>query len=697
MIVSLESSTRTRPVDQLSPNEAIKELTDLAIEIAHHDYCYYTIAKPLISDEAYDALRLRNTSIEKRFPQLRRLDSPSHRVGAPPAVEFEKVKHRKAMLSLDNAFNEEDVHDFIARLKRFLKLPQETHIPLMAEPKIDGLSATLHYHNGEFVLGATRGDGQEGENVTNNLRTLRDVPLRLHGEDIPQNVEIRGEVHMLKADFETLNQQRLVEDENPFANPRNAAAGSLRLLDANITAKRPLHFFAYGYEMGEQRYDATQEGILQRLQSWGFHTNPHTKLCHDVNEALAHYITINELRDTLPYEIDGVVYKVNDLALQQRLGSVGRTPRHSIAHKFAAQKAQTTVIDIQVQVGRTGVLTPVAHLNPVMVGGVMVSRASLHNDDEIRRKDIRVGDTVVIQRAGDVIPQIVEVVFAKRPALAQPFVFPQTCPACGADVIQEPHLVARRCSATYQCKAQAIERLRYFVSRDAFDIEGLGEKHLESFFNWGLVRTPVDLFKLQVMNDHVIPPLQSREGWGIKAVENLFAAINKRRHIELNRFIYALGIPQVGQTTAKALALQCGSLEHLMQMSQEDLKSFEGIGDLMATDISQYFANPDHVNFVNELLSHITIKAMEKVATLEHSTLTGQTVVFTGTLERLSRSEAKAQAERFGAHVASSVSKKTNLVVAGADAGKKLEAAKALGVKVITEQEWIALINAPAQ
>lgn len=692
--MTLELSLRTIPINDLTRDQACEELLALAFEIAHHDYCYYTLAKPILSDESYDALRMRNTSIERLFPDLRRLDSPSHRVGAPPASEFEKVKHRKAMLSLDNAFQDEDVHDFIAKVRRFLKINPEMSIPLMAEPKIDGLSATLHYEHGQFVLGATRGDGQEGENITANLRTLRDIPLILQGDDVPAHLEVRGEVYMGKTDFDILNKQRQEMGESVFANPRNAAAGSLRLLDASITAKRPLRFFAYAYEAMSQRQDQTQEDILLSLKKWGFRISDLTKLCKDTHDALNHYHHIQSLRKDLPYEIDGVVYKINDLSMQERLGSVGRTPRHSIAHKFVAEKAETVVEHIDIQIGRTGVLTPVAHLRPVLVGGVVVSRASLHNEDEIRRKDIRISDTVIIQRAGDVIPQIVEVILNKRQDHAIPFIFPSQCPICASPVIQEEGLVAKRCSGDFSCKAQAIERLRYFVSRDAFDIEGLGEKHLESFFNWGLVRTPVDLFTLESKDEDIIPPLRERDGWGDKAVANLFSSINKRRTIDMDRFIYALGIPQVGKATARILASTYQDMDQLMHATISDLTALEGIGDLMALDITRFFQQETNTQLIHDLRVHLTIVPVQKIATIHHDALSGKTVVFTGSLNTISRAEAKAQAERFGAHVASAVSKKTDLVIVGADAGKKLDAAKAHGIPIMTEEEWVDMIKA---
>ncbi|MDP5012596.1 MAG: NAD-dependent DNA ligase LigA, partial [Alphaproteobacteria bacterium] len=486
-----------------------------------------------------------------------------------------------------------------------------------------------------------------------------------------------------------INQVRIAEGESPFANPRNAAAGSLRLLDSSITAKRPLRFFAYGYESLSNQTDQTQADILVSLNRLGVRVSPLVALCPDVDTMFEHYRFIEDKRADLPYEIDGVVFKVNDLALQARLGTVGRSPRHSIAYKFSAEQAETIIDFIDIQVGRTGVLTPVAHLRPVLVGGVTVSRATLHNDDEIRRKDVRVGDAVIVQRAGDVIPQVVGVVKTKRSADSIPFIFPTTCPVCNSAVVQSEGQVARRCSGGFNCMAQAVERLRHFVSRDAFDIDGLGERHLQNFFEWEIVRTPPDLFTLEARNLNI--NLEAREGWGAKAVTNLFDALNKRRKIGLDRFIYALGIPQVGQVTARILALRLKTLGAVLVASVEDLCALDGIGAVMADEIIQFFAAPDNRVIINELTKHLTVESV--VAVTVDSLFSGKTVVFTGSLEKLSRAEAKAQAERLGAHVAASVSKKTDFVVVGADAGKKLAQAKELGLKILTEDEWISMAN----
>ena len=675
-------------VEQLTRDQAVVELLRLAKELAHHDHCYYHLATPEISDSMYDALYQRNLAIERSFPDLRRIDSPTHRVGATPSPEFEKVKHRKPMLSLDNAFSMEDVYDFMARVRRFLKLSDDIKIPCMAEPKIDGLSATLHYQKGQFILGATRGDGQEGENITQNLRTIHDIPLVLQGDSIPENLEVRGEVYMSKPDFDALNQSRIAAGEATFANPRNAAAGSLRLLDSSITAKRPLRFFAYGYESLSNQMDQTQADILVSLNRLGFKVSPLVALCPDVDTMLEHYCFIEGKRTDLPYEIDGVVYKVNDLALQARLGTVGRSPRHSIAYKFSAEQAETIVDLIDIQVGRTGVLTPVAHLRPVLVGGVTVSRATLHNDDEIRRKDVRVGDTVIVQRAGDVIPQVVGVVKIKRLADSIPFIFPNVCPVCESSVVQSKGQVAKKCSGGFSCMAQAVERLRHFVSRDAFDIDGLGERHLQNFFEWEIVRTPPDLFTLESRNLTI--NLEAREGWGAKAVKNLFDALKKRRKIGLDRFIFSLGIPQIGQVTARTLAIRLKTISALLAASIEDLCTLDGIGENMAEQIVQFFSAADNRAIIDELMRYVTVESVVELGAV-NSIFSGKTVVFTGSLEKLSRAEAKAQAERLGAHVAGSVSKKTDFVVVGADAGKKLTQAKELGLNILTEDEWISM------
>lgn len=691
------------PIDQLTREDAAKELALLAKEIARHDYLYHQQAAPEISDAAYDTLIARNRAIENRFPDLQRIDSPSHRVGAPPAPGFKKVKHHTPMLSLDNAFTSEDVRDFLNRIRRFLQLPADQPIEMVAEPKIDGLSASLHYHDGQFVLGATRGDGHAGEDITANLRTVKGIPLILQEENAPQNLEIRGEVYMRRNDFLKLNEDRIAAGEAEFANPRNAAAGSVRQLDPKITAKRPLHFFAYAYEAKSGHPDKTQSDLLESLKRWGFSVTNLRKVCHNEADLMAFYHNLEAIRADLDFDIDGVVYKVNNLDWQDRLGTIGRTPRHSIAHKFAAEKAETTLEDIIIQVGRTGVLTPVAVLKPVTVGGVVVQRATLHNEDEIARKDIRVGDHVEIQRAGDVIPQVVRVFPDKRLPTSQEYVFPKNCPACGSEAVRIEGEVARRCTDGLVCSAQAVERLKHFVSRNAFDIEGLGEKHIEAFYQEGLIKSPADIFALELRDRQSLTPLRNKEGWGEQSARNLFDAIAQRRTISLDRFIYALGIPQVGAVTAKLLARHYRTLANMCAQMVEahdrtseswaDLLALEGIGTNMASDLVGFFNLPHNQTIVDNLAALLNIPEFIVEATLS-SALTGKTIVFTGTLTNLSRAEAKARAERMGAKVTGSVTNKTDYVVVGEDAGSKAKAAKELDVEILKEDEFLAMLKA---
>jgi len=694
--------TYQTPVDQLTREEAAEELARLAKVIAHHDYLYHQLAAPEVSDADYDALIARNRAIEARFPDLQRIDSPSHRVGAPPAPGFKKVKHRTPMLSLDNAFTADDVADFLNRIRRFLQLPTDQAVEMVAEPKIDGLSASLHYQDGQFILGATRGDGSEGEDITANLRTVKGIPLILQGENIPQNLEIRGEVYMRRGDFLALNKAQAEASKPEFANPRNAAAGSVRQLDPTITAKRPLHFFAYAYEDLSGIKDKTQRELLESLQAWGFSVTTLRQVCQNEVELMAFYHKLEAMRADLDFDIDGVVYKVNNLDWQNRLGTVGRTPRHSIAHKFAAEKAETTLEDILIQVGRTGVLTPVAILKPVTVGGVVVQRATLHNEDELARKDVRVGDHVEIQRAGDVIPQVVRVIPEKRLPSSQPFIFPKNCPVCGSEAIRLEGEVARRCTDGLVCPAQAVERLKHFVSRNAFDIEGLGEKHIEAFYQEGLIKSPADIFTLEARDRQSLTPLRNKEGWGEQSARNLFQAIEQRRTISLDRFIYALGIPQVGAVTAKLLARHYRTLPNLCRHMVEahdrtseawtDLLALEGIGTNMASDLVGFFNQPHNQTIVDSLATHLTVPEFMVEATLS-SPLTGKTIVFTGTLSGLSRAEAKARAERMGAKVTGSVTNKTDYVVVGEDAGSKAKTARELGVTILSEEEFLTLIN----
>lgn len=701
---------RTRPlapVEQLTKAQAKVELMRLALEIEAHDVRYYREDAPTVSDAAYDALRRRVEEIEARFPDLVTADSPTQTVGVQPSGRFAKVRHAVPMLSLGNAFSDDDVSEFIARVRRFLRLDDGEFPVITAEPKIDGLSLSLRYEDGELVTGATRGDGFEGEDVTANVRTVTDVPHRLKGRDVPAVCEVRGEVYMLREDFFALNRKQEAAGDPVFANPRNSAAGSLRQKDAGVTASRPLKFFAYAWgEMSTMPAD-TQFGMVRWFDEAGFVVNPLMTVCHSVEDVLAYYRGIETQRAGLGYDIDGVVYKVNRLDWQERLGFVSRSPRWALAHKFAAEQATTVLNAIDIQVGRTGALTPVAKLAAVTVGGVVVQNATLHNEDEIARKDIRVGDTVTIQRAGDVIPQVVGVVLDKRPSDAKPYNFPTTCPACGSHAVREEGEAVRRCTNTLSCPAQAVERLKHFVSRNAFDIEGLGEKQVTAFFEEGLVRAPADIFTLKARDGEEGRPLAEREGWGATSANNLFNAIDERRHIALHRVIFALGIRHVGEGNAKLLARHYGSMDAFRSAMMDavigrapegntseayaDLNAIEGIGDVVADAIVEFFAEPRSVRALDDLLAEITVEDAERVKT--DTAVAGKTVVFTGTLTRFSRDEAKAAAERLGAKVAGSVSSKTDYVVAGEAAGSKLDKARALGVAVLTEDEWLKLIG----
>ncbi len=684
-------------VEDLSPREAAAELSQLAAEIAAHDRRYHQDDAPTIDDADYDALRRRNAAIEARFPDLKRPDSPSDRVGAAPASGFAKVRHRQAMLSLDNAFASEEVADFIGRLRRFLGLAGDEPVALLAEPKIDGLSASLFYQDGIFVQGATRGDGISGEDVTRNLMTIADVPQRLAGIGWPLEMEIRGEVYLGKRDFAALNKAQELAGRPPYANPRNAAAGSLRQLDPAVTAERPLSFFGYAWGLLSQPFAETVSAARERLREWGFVLNEPALLCHDLDQILAHYAHLESSRAALDYDIDGVVYKVDRLDWQDRLGVVSRAPRWAIAHKFAAEQAETVLHKIDIQVGRTGALTPVARLEPVTVGGVVVTNATLHNEDEIERKDVRPGDSVVVQRAGDVIPQVVRVIAEKRPVGSQPFVFPDTCPECGSAALRPEGEAVRRCSGGLFCPAQAVERLKHFVSRNAFDIEGLGSKQVAAFWQDGLVREPAELFALAERNATFDPPLAEREGWGELSADNLFAAIEARREISLERFIFALGIRRVGQATARLLARTYESAEAFFTMLAEaaaepegeakaGLENIDGIGPEIAAVLIDFMAEPHNRKIVDDLRPALTIA--DAKAPASDSPLAGRTVVFTGTLETMSRAEAKARAEAQGAKVAGSVSRKTDYVVAGPGAGSKEKKARELGLEVLSEAEW---------
>ncbi len=708
--------TSKTPVKKLDRMRAEMELARLAEEIAAHDKRYHQDDAPSISDADYDALRRRNSEIEARFPDLARDDSPTRKVGAPAAGRFAKVRHAKPMLSLDNAFDPEDVEGFFVRVRKFLDLPADMPVGIVAEPKIDGLSISLRYEKGRFVQGATRGDGVEGEDVTPNLRTIKDIPERLSG-DAPDAIDIRGEIYMLRDDFLALNAARAKADESVFANPRNSAAGSLRQIDSSITASRPLRFFAYTMGEASEPVGKTHWDFLQALKAWGFQVNPKAKRCASAAEALAFYNAIGAERADLPYDIDGVVYKVDRFDWQDQLGMVSRAPRWAIAHKFPAEQAQTKLNEITIQVGRTGVLTPVANLEPITVGGVVVSRATLHNEDEIARKDVRVGDTVVIQRAGDVIPQVVSVVLEKRPKDSKPYAFPDRCPACGSLAIREEGEVAKRCTGGLICPAQRSERLRHFVSRLAFNIDGLGEERLQLFLDKGVIEGPADIFTLRQRDGQTAAPLAAWDGWGPQSALKLFQAIDDRRRVPFERFIFALGIHQVGEATAKLLARRYGTLDAwraAMIAAAEERKAnpdeakkpekigpefaalcdISGIGLNMADDIVGFFAERHNLDALDALENAgVEIEPVEIVQAPADSPVAGKTVVFTGTLQTMTRQAAEAQAEKLGAKIAGSVSKKTGYVVVGTDAGSKADKAQALGVTILSEDEWLKLIG----
>ena len=696
-----KTSPAAKAPEALTEKEAKAELTRLSLVLAEHDRRYYQDDAPTVSDAEYDALKQRSAAIEARFPHLVGLDSPSLRVGAKPAERFEKVRHARPMLSLDNAFSEEDVAEFLARIRRFLGLADDAALEIAAEPKIDGLSASLRYENGELTVGATRGDGAEGENVTANLRTVEGVPHRLKTAHPPAVFEVRGEVYFPAERFAELNARQAAEGKEPYANPRNAAAGSLRQLDAAITAERKLRFFAYAWGETSELPSDTQTGVVQALKGWGFDVNPLMTVTHGLDGLMAYYRAIEERRAGLGYDIDGVVYKVNRLDLQQRLGFVSRSPRWAIAHKFPAEKATTELLGIDIQVGRTGVLTPVARLKPVTVGGVVVTNATLHNEDEIARKDVRIGDTVILQRAGDVIPQILGIVAEKRPHGAKPFAFPKVCPACGSHAVREEGEVATRCTGGLICPAQRSERLKHFVSRNAFDIEGLGAKHIDAFLADGLIETPSDIFHLEERYGAGEKAIAEREGWGAQSAAKLFEAIASRRTIALHRFIFALGIRHVGETTAKQLARAYGGgaafIAAMRRIADGDaaalaeLDAIDQIGGTVAEAIADFFGETHNIAEVDRLLAVLTIEDAERPAT--DSPVAGKTVVFTGSLEKMTRNEAKARAESLGAKVAGSVSAKTDLVVAGPGAGSKLKEAEKHGVQVIDEDAWLKLIE----
>jgi DNA ligase (NAD+) len=684
-----------KQVEALSAEEAAAELAELAAEIGRHDRAYHEQDAPIITDAEYDALRGRNAAIEARFPDLVRADSPSRRVGAAPSSGFAKVRHGEPMLSLDNAFSTEDFTEFCDRIRRFLALGA-TELSFVGEPKIDGLSISITYERGKLVRAATRGDGSEGEDVTANILTLRNVPKSLRGKKFPDHIEIRGEVFMTKADFLALNAAQEAAGGKIFANPRNAAAGSLRQLDASITASRPLSLFAYA--MGEASGPVADSHwhYLEQLRAWGFTVNPLSRRLHGAEEAAKFQVEMGAARAALDYDIDGVVYKLDDRAWQLRLGFVGRAPRWAIAWKFPAEQATTVLEGIDIQVGRTGALTPVARLHPVNVGGVLVRNATLHNGDEIARKDVRIGDTVILQRAGDVIPQIVAVVLEKRPADAVPYVFPTVCPVCGSAALRPPGEVVLRCTGGLTCEAQTVERMIHFVSRGAFDIDGLGEKTIREFHADGLLHGPADIFALPALEEKIAV----REGWGETSARNLSRAIEARRRIALARFIYALGIRRIGEANAKLLARNYhdfatwrARMLEAVQIGSEarsELGNIIGIGPGIAEELTEFFSEKRNLEVIDALAALLTIEDAVQDAPAD-SEIAGKLLVFTGSLETMSRPEAKALAEKLGARVAESVSKKTDFVVIGADAGSKARRAAELGVRTLTEAEWRAI------
>ncbi|MEC7488724.1 MAG: NAD-dependent DNA ligase LigA [Pseudomonadota bacterium] len=703
-------------VANLTATQAATELAILAEDISRHDAAYHKNDEPIISDAEYDALRQLNSAIEDAFPKLIRDDSPSKRVGTQPAAGFSKIRHSRPMLSLDNAFDRDDVESFMGRVRRFLGLPQETQVDIVAEPKIDGVSISLRYEHGAFTQAATRGDGTQGEDVTPNVATINDIPQILKNR-APDVVEIRGEVYMRHDDFEALNASRKAKGQPVFANPRNAAAGSLRQLDASVTAGRNLRFFAYASGELSVSVSDTHWDWLRNLREWGFCVNPHSTLCESLDKTLRMYQQTSEGRSSLPYDIDGVVYKINRHDWQERLGKVSRAPRWAVAHKFPAAQAQTLLENITIQIGRTGALTPVANLRPITLGGVVVSRATLHNQQEIERKDVREGDTVIIQRAGDVIPQIVRVIKEKRAENSTPYPFPTFCPChLKTPVIRKDGEAVTRCSGELACPSQQLERIRHFVSRNAFDIDGLGEKQVATFFERGLIKTPVDIFVLEENDSKSVDQLKNWEGWGEKSASNLFTAINSRRTIGLDRFIYSLGIRQIGQATALLLAQHYGDLPawrtamsvaakerannkgefkkpELVGEAYAALCNIDHIGIVVADDLMSFFGKEHNIDIIERLSTHLQIEPLAQRSA--KSPISGKTVVFTGTLSTMTRAEAKAKAEAFGAKVSGAVSNKTDYVVTGTDAGSKAQKARNLEIKVLSEIEWQQLMHGP--
>lgn len=698
------------PLFQSSKDQAFSDYRRLNSEIEHHDELYFIQNRPILSDADYDALKRKLEELEHLYPEFKTPLSRTQTVGIAPQKGFGKIHHQRPMLSLDNAFEKKEVLDFLARVKRFLRLNSLAHIDYVAETKIDGLSCAIRYKNGKFFLGATRGNGEWGEDVTQNIKTISEIPMEIspHLHTLfPPIFEVRGEVYMDHKTFEYLNEERLTKEDLPFANPRNAAAGSLRQLDARITSERHLRFFAYAFEdltpNSSFKSPQTQWDILTLLKSLDFPVNPLSKLITDESDLWSYYEDLKDHRFKLNYDIDGIVLKVNVRSIQERLGMVARSPRWALAYKFPSAQARTTLESIHVQVGRTGVLTPVAHLTPITVGGVVISRATLHNEEDVHRKDIRAGDTVLVERAGDVIPQITGVILSERPKNSLPFIMPKTCPECGSAVVREEGFAAYRCMGSIFCPAQTISRLKHFVSRGAFDIEGLGNKHIELFYETGLIKTPADIFTLRERNSHSSKPLEEWDGWGFLSVKNLFNAIDARRIIHLDHFLYALGIPHVGEVTAKLLSHHYKTFLHFRKSIKQALNSqshdysnlvnFNGIGEIMANSLIQFINDAHTSTVIDELLPLITILDMEEEQNATSTALSGKTIVFTGTLIQMTRQEAKNLALKLGAKITSSVSQKTDYVVEGEAPGSKAKLARELGVQILTEQEWLNLIQ----
>jgi len=697
--------------DKLTEEQAKTELEELAKLISHHDRLYED-AEPELHDYQYDALRIRNDEIEKLFPHLIRHDSPSSQVGAPPSGKFRKVRHKVPMLSLNNAFTYEDIANFFSSIRSFIIELKDPTIPIeiVAETKIDGISCSLRYEKRKLVTGATRGDGIEGDDVTNNVNNIKDIPKHLP-PSAPDIVEIRGEIYMTDEDFLSFNKEQENKGQKIFANPRNAAAGSLRQIDPEVAASRPLKFFAYALGEISEPIAKTQWEIREQINSWHFQLNKPAEILTNLEEIRQYYEKIQAKRSSFGFSIDGVVYKVNRIDLQERLGFVTRSPRWAIAHKFSPEKGQTHIKDIKIQVGRVGSLTPVAELEPINIGGVLVSRATLHNQDEIERKDFRRGDLVEVQRAGDVIPQVVSVIPKNRPKYAVLFKFPERCPICQSATAREEYESVRYCTGGLYCPAQALERLKHFVSREAFDIEGLGGKTIEMFYNEGLIKDPSDIFRLEEKLSKIdlnlnrsidITPLEEREGWGVKSAENLFNAIGNKRKIPFERFLYALGIKNVGEITAKIIARNYISFNNFLEATSsfkntnsDSYKHFIniwGIKSAVADAISNFFCEDHNIKVIKELLELIEVEDYE-ITVSSQSKIAGKTIVFTGALEKMSRNEAKSKAESLGANVSNSISKKTDYVIAGEGAGGKLKKAKELNLTILSENDWLNIVN----